>query len=58
MDYKESRPTLRTSPTPETNLRIREFLQQRLHIDDQYAILWYRMEDHGNLRDTLIVEPE
>jgi hypothetical protein len=59
MDYEESGPTLRTSPTPETSPRIREFLQQRLQIDDQSARLWYRMDDQGNLRDALmIVEPE
>jgi hypothetical protein len=58
MDYEESGPTLRTSPTPETSPRIREFLQQRLNIDDQSTRLWYRTDDLGNLRDALIVEPE
>jgi hypothetical protein len=43
MDYEESGPTLRTSPAPETSPRIREFLQQRLKINDQSARLWYRM---------------
>jgi hypothetical protein len=49
MDYEESGPTLRTSPAPETSPRIREFLQQRLNIDDQSTRLWYRMDDLGNL---------
>jgi hypothetical protein len=34
MDYEESEPTLRTSPTPETIPWIRKFLQQILQIDE------------------------
>jgi hypothetical protein len=46
------------SPTPETSERIREFIQQRLQIDNQSVRLWYIMENLGNLRDALIVEPK
>jgi hypothetical protein len=58
MDYEESGPMICTPPVQATNPRIREFLQQRLQIDEQSARLWYRTDEHGNLCDTLIVEPE
>jgi hypothetical protein len=49
MDYEEYGPSLRTSPTPETSPRIREFLQQRLNVNDQSTRLWYRMNNLGKL---------
>ena len=58
VDYKDSRPALCTSPTLKISTWIREFLQQRLQIDDQSGRLWYIMDDQGNLWDALIVEPE
>jgi len=58
MDYEEYGPSLRTSCALETSLRIREFLQQRLNIDDQLERIWYKTDDLRNLRDALIVEPE
>jgi hypothetical protein len=54
--YDELGPMICTPLVQATNPRI--FLQQRLQIDEKYAILWYRIDDHGNLHDTLVVEPE
>jgi hypothetical protein len=34
MDYEESGPTILSPPIQEKNPRIREFLQQRLQIDE------------------------
>jgi len=56
MDYEESVPMICSSPILETSLRIKEFLQQRIHIDDQSTRLWYRNDEHDNIRDTLIIE--
>jgi hypothetical protein len=58
MDYEDSGPTICTPPVQVTSPQIKEFLQQRLQIDEQSARLWYRTDEHGNIHDTLIVEPE
>jgi hypothetical protein len=39
MDYEESIPTIHSPLVQATNPRIRDFLQQRLQIDEQFAIL-------------------
>jgi hypothetical protein len=58
MDYEDSGPTICTPPIQVTIPQIKEFLQQRLQIDEQSARLWYRTDEHGNIHDTLIVETE
>lgn len=58
MDYEESRPAIHSPLIQATSPQIKEFLQQRLQIAEQSARLWYRIDKHGNLRNTLIVDPE
>jgi hypothetical protein len=58
MDYEYSGPVIRSPVVQAIVLRIREFPQQRLQIDEQSTRLWCRTDEHGNLCDTLIVKPD
>jgi hypothetical protein len=57
MDVNESGASLRQFLiSEEASPGIREFIHQRLHIDPKPSLVWYRMDDQGNLRYRLLIK--